>query len=151
MTKAAIFAGAVLCFAVGASASILDLRLHHDAAMRGLPSVPLKVRLYRFELKPDHLDDFEKWVAFERTNPAATLATLEGEKMYFEAVMHDPAQEPETIYWIAVDGPRDVNVTPPTYPIDVGYRELEANVLKPVAAQDRSRICSASRLHCAGH
>ena len=131
MTKAAIFAGTVLCFAAGAGVAVLGLRLHHGAVARSLPPVPLKVRLYRYELNPDHLENFDKWVAFESANHAATVATLEGEKMYFEAVMRDSAHEPAVIYWIAIDGPRDPKVTPPTYPIDARYRELEANVLKP--------------------
>lgn len=75
-----------------------------DPSLAGNATPPLTATLYRFELNPDKLDRFEDWVHFEHAHYAETIATLEREKMYFEAVFRDREREKNVIYWLAVQG-----------------------------------------------
>jgi hypothetical protein len=70
--------------------------------------------LYRYELKPDRLDRFDDWIRFEHTHYAETVETLEGEKMYFEAIFRDDANQKDVIYWLAIrsEGGSSVDTSP---------------------------------------
>ena len=91
---------------------------------------PFTVKLYRFELNPARLDRFDEWVSFEHAHHAETVATLEREKMYFEAIFHDPAREKDVIYWLAVQGEGGGHIEDSPLGIDKQYGQFMQETLK---------------------
>jgi hypothetical protein len=93
---------------------------------------PFTVTLYRFELKPDKLARFDDWVAFEHAHHAETLATLDREKMYAEAIFRDREHQPDVIYWLTINGKGEHTDTSPL-DIDKQYLSFMRETLKPGA------------------
>lgn len=86
--------------------------------------------LYRFELNADRLDRFDEWVRFEHAHHAETLATLDREKMYAEAIFRDRERQPDVIYWVTLNGQGEHVDTSPL-DIDKQYQALKRATLKP--------------------
>jgi len=93
-------------------------------------TLPFTVRLYRFELKPDRLNRFDEWVRFEHAHHAETVATLEREKMYVEAIFRDPSREKDVIYWLAVQGEGGGHTQDSPLAIDKQYDQFMQETLK---------------------
>lgn len=91
---------------------------------------PIEVTLYRFELNPDKLARFEEWVQFERSHHAETVATLERERMYFEAIFRDRANRKDVIYWLAIRGKGGATSETSPLPIDRQYQQFMHETLK---------------------
>jgi Family of unknown function (DUF6176) len=91
---------------------------------------PLKVALYRYELKPDKLDRFDDWIQFEHTHHAETVETLEREKMYFEAIFRDRENQKDVIYWLAINGEGGSSVDSSPLEIDKQYEAFMHETLK---------------------
>jgi Family of unknown function (DUF6176) len=109
--------------------------IQHRSAKSELKTVsaespPFTVKLYRFELNPDRLDRFDEWVRFEHAHHAETVATLEREKMYFEAIFRDPAREKDVIYWLAVQGEGGGHTDDSPLAIDRRYDQFMRETLK---------------------
>ncbi len=102
----------------------------HKAAAAQVAAVPLDVTLYRFELEPNHLDRFNEWVQFEHAHHAETVATIEREKMYFEAIFRDQVNQKNVIYWLAVSGDGGAHSDSSPLPIDQEYQMFMNETLK---------------------
>lgn len=121
-----MFLGALLCLAF------------QTVAKKVAPKTPLsdstpevKVLLHSFQLQPDKLDEFEQWMLFEHEHHAETLATLEREKMYVEAIFRDVEHAPRTIYWLEVRGANGAQVENSPLPIDKVYERFMADTILP--------------------
>ena len=98
---------------------------------RAAPESPsFTATLYRFALNPDKLDRFDDWVRFEHAHHAETVATLEREKMYFEAIFRDRAHDNGVIYWLAVQGPGGGHTADSPLAIDKQYEQFMQETLK---------------------
>jgi hypothetical protein len=91
----------------------------------------LIVKLHRFHLQADKLTEFDRWVQFEHKHHEETLATLEREKMYAEAIFRDPVADPTTIYWLEIRSPKGESVTTSPLAIDREYERFMSNTLVP--------------------
>jgi Family of unknown function (DUF6176) len=94
------------------------------------PAVPIDITLYRFELNPDKVSRFEEWVKFEQAHHAETVATLEREKMYFEAIFRDRANQQDVIYWLAIHGRGGDSSETSPLGIDQQYQQFMRETLK---------------------
>jgi len=125
----------LISFAIG---GILGVVLSHP--LRGGPQTPqtaetpkpqrMEVTLYRFELNPDKLDRFQEWVQFEHAHHAETVATLEREKMYFEAIFRDRASQRDVIYWLTIRGQNGATSSSSPLAIDHQYQQFMEETLK---------------------
>ena len=105
--------------------------LHPMALPPAPPSVPLVVRLHRFKVDPASLSIFDEWMQFEHANHAETVATLNREQMYVEAIFRDREQDPTTIYWLEVRSPDGASSNRSPLPIDETYDQFERETLVP--------------------
>jgi Family of unknown function (DUF6176) len=92
---------------------------------------PLVVHLHRFRLQTDRLDEFNQWVNFEHEHHAATVETLEREKMYVEAIFRDRNHDPATIYWLEIRGADGAASASSPLPIDKTYNRFMQDTLVP--------------------
>lgn len=65
---------------------------------------PVAVALQRFEIVPGKEVRFVEWMTYLRTERAAAVATLDGERMYFEAVFSDTSAGRSYAYWLTFQG-----------------------------------------------
>ena len=91
----------------------------------------LVVKLHRFKLKPDQLEEFDRWIAFEHAHHGETLATLEREHMYAESIFRDREHDPTTIYWAELRGAGGASVGNSPLPIDKVYEGFMQRTLVP--------------------
>ena len=91
----------------------------------------LSVKLHRFQLKPNSLGEFDDWVLFEQHHHAETVATLEREAMYTEAIFRDRKNDPETIFWLEIHGPQGASEANSPLEIDKIYDHFMAETLVP--------------------
>lgn len=94
-------------------------------------SPELVVKLHRFQIKPDQSAEFDRWIAFEHTHHAETVATLEREHMYAETIFRDREHDPNTIYWAELRGAGGASVTTSPLPIDKVYDGFMQRTLVP--------------------
>lgn len=65
---------------------------------------PLRAKLQRFEVIEGKERRFEEWMNYLRAERAAAVETLEGEKMYFEAVFSDTTDGKTYAFWMTFKG-----------------------------------------------
>jgi hypothetical protein len=118
--------------ALGSLGTLGALRVTSGVTSGLTPHEPFTVTLYRFELQPDKLARFDDWVAFEHAHHAETIATLEREKMYAEAIFRDHEHQPDVIYWLTINGKGEHTDTSPL-DIDKQYLSFMRETLKPGA------------------
>ena len=73
---------------------------------RGAPPAPLpsvEVTLHRFDIRPGQEGRFDEWIAYLQAHHREAVATLQRERMYFEA-MFRASDEPRRLFWITVQG-----------------------------------------------
>lgn len=104
----------------------------------GLLQHPLQVTLYRFELNDDKLDKFDEWMTFYQNNLPATVATLERERMYFEAMFRDRVNQKNVVYWLAVNGEGGASGDSSPLEIDKKHKEYMKEILKRGSRQTLS-------------
>lgn len=120
---------------VGCAACLLALNVgkRPTTVSAQVPRSPqsLVVRLHRFSLRPDRLPEFDQWVQFEHDHHAETVATLEREKMYAEAIFRDREHDPTSIYWLEIrdEGGGETSNSP--LPIDRQYARFMQETLVP--------------------
>jgi len=119
-------------FGVVAQLNTADATAPNEVARENQSSLkyPLEVTLYRFELNGDKLDRFEDWMQFYRDNMLATVATLERERMYFEAMFRDRTKQKDVVYWLAVNGKGGKSGDNSPLEIDKKHREYMKEILK---------------------
>lgn len=117
-----------VAFALGFFLRGLTLR---TSAVSAAATPELVVKLHRFQLKPDQLPEFDRWIAFEHAHHAETVATLEREHMYAETIFRDREHDPTTIYWAEVRGAGGASVTTPPLAIDKVYEGFMQRTLLP--------------------
>lgn len=92
---------------------------------------PLTVRLHRFQLRPDKLDEFQSWIQFEHDHHAETVATLEREQMYTEGIFRDRVGDPTTIFWLEIHGAQGATTESSPLAIDRAYQRFMADTFVP--------------------
>lgn len=123
----------------GACAAALTLAIAASpghAAERGQPAPlahPIKVTLHRLELKPDKLDRFDDWMRLYETDHRATVATLERERTYVEAMFRDRKGRPDVVWWLEAQGQGGARVEGSPLEIDRKHLAFMDEVLKPHA------------------
>ena len=115
---AALAAGYALCVFVS------TVRMHR---LQRYAPMAQKAHFYRFEVQPGSEASLGNWIEFERENHRATVATLEDEAMYVEAIFPDDPAHPRYLYWLAFSGTPKQIVSPKQ--IDDEFRKFEAAVL----------------------
>lgn len=132
----AFFAGAALG---GALASALVSRggggappvaPSNQAAPAGAPAGALQVNLYRFDVNPDELGEFDEWMSFLRARRPEVLATLEREKMYVEAIFRGQGDQRGKVYWVTVKGEGGAAVDTSPHEVDRRHNEYFGRVIK---------------------
>ncbi len=109
---------------------LVRIRAKPGSNLTATATQPFTATLYRFELNPDKLDRFEDWVRFEHEHHAETVATLEYEKMYFEAIFRDREHAKDVIYWLAVQGQGGGHTEDSPLSIDKQYEQFMQETLK---------------------
>ncbi|HVU98714.1 MAG TPA: DUF6176 family protein [Puia sp.] len=125
-----IFAGGIISHWAGRmipSAAAAPKR--PEAKSTGTLKYPLHSTLYRFTLNKSNMDVYQQWVRWHHEAYQPMIATLEREKMYFESVFRDTANEPGVIYWLAIDGEGGANSTSSTSEIDKKHVEYMKQIL----------------------
>jgi hypothetical protein len=100
-----------------------------EAKTAGTLKYPLQATLYRFTLNKGNMDVYQEWVRWHHEAYQPMIATLEREKMYFESVFRDTANEPGVIYWLAIDGEGGASSTTSTSEIDKKHVEYMKQIL----------------------
>lgn len=90
---------------------------------------PLKVTLYRFRLNRDSMAVYEDWIKWQHNQHQAIVETLEREKMYVEAVFRDTVNQPDYIYWLAVNGEGGEHYTTSNLAVDKIHSEYMKKIL----------------------
>lgn len=85
---------------------------------------PVAVALQRFEIVPGKEGRFAEWMTYLRTERAAAVATLDGEKMYFEAVFSDTSAGRSYAYWLTFQGDGGTPVESSTAELDRRHLEF---------------------------
>lgn len=82
----------------------------------------LNTELTRLKIKEGKEERVEEWMNMLRENLPAALATLEGEKMYVEAIFSD--FEEGYMYWFSVQGDGGIDVHDSEHEIDKKHIEF---------------------------
>lgn len=82
----------------------------------------LNTELTRLKIKEGKNQKVEEWMDMLRDNLPATLATLEGEKMYVEAIFSD--FEEGFMYWFSVQGEGGIDVHDSDHDVDKKHIEF---------------------------
>ena len=67
---------------------------------------------------------------FQRDNHDAVVATLDRERMYFEAMFRDQERDPGVLYWLAVDAEGGAPVESSPANVDKKHLEFMTRVLR---------------------
>jgi hypothetical protein len=105
LTAALIGAGATFISMKSAGAQTAATKSSSDKkATRTTFKFPLKASLLRFEIVAGKERKFAEWMNFLRAEREAAVETLEGEKMYFEAVFSDKTDGKIYAFWMIFNG-----------------------------------------------
>lgn len=118
----------IVIFSFGMLAGTRGLR---TPAVSASVSPELVVKLHRFQLKPNQLEEFDRWIAFEHAHHGETTATLEREHMYAESIFRDREHDPTTIYWAELRGAGGAPVGSSPLPIDKVYEGFMQRTIVP--------------------
>lgn len=97
----------------------------------------LNTELTRYKLKPNKENTVNEWMDMLRNNLPATLATLEGEKMYVESIFSD--FEESYIYWFSVQGEGGIEVNNSEHAIDKKHLEYFKECIEEVGSPERKK------------
>lgn len=139
MTKTIITV--IIAAAIGASATCFSMKIA-DAQI-ATPKVsddkketkttfkyPLKATLQRFEVIAGKEPRFNEWMIFLRDEREAAIETLEGEKMYFEAVFSDKTDGKTYAFWMTFKGEGGKPVESSTHELDKKHLEFWNECIK---------------------
>lgn len=129
--RAAALAGFVAGAACTGLVAVVVASAHADARGPAPLAHPVVVTLHRFEVKPDKLERFQAWMRLYRTEHRATVATLERERTYVEAMFRDRQHAPRVIWWLEAQGEGGARVESSPLDIDKKHQAFMDEVLKP--------------------
>lgn len=97
----------------------------------------MRVELTRFRVKSGKSKIVDEWMGFLNANLPSVLETLEGEKMYVEAIFREVFHGEEYLYWFSVQGEEGIEVTQSEHWIDKKHLEYWRECIDPdFPAQD---------------
>ena len=82
----------------------------------------LNTELTRFKIKKGKEGRIKEWMDLLRDNLSATLATLDGEKMYIESIFSD--LDEGFMYWYSIQGEGGIDVHDSEFEIDKKHIEF---------------------------
>jgi hypothetical protein len=83
----------------------------------------MKVELTRFKVKEGKSERVDEWLKFLNENMKDVLITLEGEKMFVEAIFREHLNGDEYLYWFSVQGEGGQNVEQSSHWVDKKHLE----------------------------
>ena len=102
---------------------------HKEAIAQPALKYPLDVSLYRFTLNKANITIYRQWVQWHHDAYQPMIGTLDRERMYFESVFRDMANEPGVIYWLAINGEGGATSSSSASDIDKKHVEYMKQIL----------------------
>lgn len=91
---------------------------------------PLQAKLQRFEVIEGKEPRFKEWMDYLRRERDAAVETLEGEKMYFEAVFSDKTDGKTYAFWMTFKGEGGKPVESSNHELDKKHLEFWNECIK---------------------
>lgn len=122
----------VIAAFIGASAAFLLMKTADaQESVKKNFKYPLQAKLQRFEVIEGKEQKFREWMDYLRRERVAAVATLEGEKMYFEAVFSEKVEGGRTYaYWLTFKGEGGKPVESSTSELDKKHLEYWNDCIK---------------------
>lgn len=84
----------------------------------------MKIELIRFKVKQGKTERVNEWMKLLRDNLPAVLQTLDGEKMYVEAIFREIIKQEEFLYWFSIQGEGGILIQDSKHEIDKKHKEF---------------------------
>ena len=91
----------------------------------------MKVELTRFKVKSGKSGLVDEWMKMLQDNLPAAIETLEGEKMYVEAIFRENKDGQDYLYWFIVQGEDGINVNDSEHEIDKKHNQYFRECVDP--------------------
>ena len=78
----------------------------------------MQIELTRFKVKEGKSSKVNEWMKLLRDRLPEVLATLDGEKMYVEAIFREQTTAGEYLYWFSIRGKDGINIKESKHEID---------------------------------
>lgn len=131
LLSAVIGASAVFFLMKSADAQTAATKVSDDKkATQTTFKYPVKASLLRFEVIAGKERKFDEWMNYLRAERAAAVETLEGERMYFEAVFSDKTDGKTYAFWMTFKGEGGKPVESSNHELDKKHLEFWNECIK---------------------
>lgn len=96
----------------------------------------MNIELTRFKIRPGKSSEVDEWMNMLRSNFPAVIETLEGEKMYVEAIFREQVNGSDYLYWFSVQAEEGAKVSESTHEIDKQHLEYFKECIEPGSNKD---------------